>query len=244
MAWSLQTLLGNLHEDLETRLQICRKSFNHPGTKGDASESVWIELFNAYLPERYRADKAFVVDSKGVFSQQIDVVIYDRQYTPFIFSYQDQKIVPSESVYAVFEAKQEINAEQIAYAHKKIESVRVLHRTSLPIPHAGGIYPPKPPIRVLGGFLALSSSWNPPLGEPLHTALGSNQAGGRIDLGCVASHGHFFLKPSETVYVLVADQKPATSFLFKLIAELQACGTVPMIDIEAYSRWLAPSSPT
>ncbi len=67
-------------------------------------------MLSTYLPHRYRADKAFVVDSKGVFSEQIDVVVYDRQYSSFIFQYEGQTIVPTESVYAVFEAKQTIPA--------------------------------------------------------------------------------------------------------------------------------------
>jgi hypothetical protein len=111
--------------------------------KGDASESVWIEMLEAYLPKRYQAASAHVVDNLGKFSQQIDVVVFDRQYSPFIFNYQGQTIIPAESVYAVFEAKQAANAEMVAYAQEKVASVRRLHRTSLPIPYAKGTYPAK-----------------------------------------------------------------------------------------------------
>ena len=38
---------------------------------------------------------------------------------------------------------------------------------------------------------------------------------------------------------VTAGGKPATAFLFELIAQLQAIATVPMIDIRAYARWLA-----
>jgi hypothetical protein len=37
----------------------------------------------------------------------------------------------------------------------------------------------------------------------------------------------------------VNEGKPATAFLFKLIAQLQFSGTVPMIDVDAYAEWLA-----
>jgi hypothetical protein len=84
--WSLSQVLASLHEDIEQRLAAVRKTFAHPGTKGDASESVWISLLDRYLPKRYQAAKAFVVDSKGTFSDQIDVVVFDRQYSPFIFT--------------------------------------------------------------------------------------------------------------------------------------------------------------
>src|SRR5581483_1131480 len=128
--WSLAELLAGLHDDVQQRLATARKTFGHPGTKGDASENVWLEMLRTYLPHRYKAEKAHVVDSLGSFSEQIDVVVFDRQYSPFIFQYQGQTIVPAESVYAVFEAKQTINAEQVKYTRKKVASVRRLRRTS------------------------------------------------------------------------------------------------------------------
>lgn len=236
--WSLSQLLSSLHHDIQQRLEIVRRTFNHPNAKGDASENVWIDLLQTYLPKRYQAEKAYVVDSQGDFSQQIDIVIFDRQYSPFIFTYENQKIVPAESVYAVFEAKQTANAELVVYAQRKVASVRGLHRTSLPIPHAGGVYPPKPLIPVLGGLLTLESDWSPPLGPSFENALGIEVENGRLDIGCVASHGHFFLDHASSAYQLVTGDKPATAFLLKLISQLQFSGTVPMIDVEAYAQWL------
>ncbi|PKP70003.1 MAG: hypothetical protein CVT83_03995, partial [Alphaproteobacteria bacterium HGW-Alphaproteobacteria-5] len=190
--WSLSQLLSSLHEDIQQRLAVVRKSFNHPGTKGDASENVWISLLETYLPKRYQAAKAHVVDSLGNFSQQIDVVIFDRQYSPFIFTYENETIVPAESVYAVLEAKQTADASLVAYAQEKVASVRRLHRTSLPIPYAKGTYPAKPLIPILGGLLTFESEWNPALGLSLDKALIADLEDGRLDIGCIAAHGHFF----------------------------------------------------
>jgi hypothetical protein len=162
--WSLSQLLATLHEDIHRRLEASRAIFGHTTTKGDASESVWLELLEGYLPKRYAVASAHVVDSRGDFSQQIDIVVFDRQYSPFILHYEGQVIVPAESVYAVFEAKQSISAEQVKYAQEKISSVRRLHRTSLPIPHAGGTYPAKNPITILGGLLTFESDWMPCFG--------------------------------------------------------------------------------
>ena len=175
MTWSLTKILEGLHNDIHQKLETVRRSFNHPGTKGDGSEQVWLELLNDYLPQRYEAAKAHVVDSKGNFSDQIDVVVFDRQYSPFIFSYSGQVIIPAESVYAVFESKQAINANEIGYAQKKITSVRKLHRTSLPIPHAGGIYPPKPLIHIYGGF-PTGMSFITPRGVQVKIPMCSNAA--------------------------------------------------------------------
>jgi hypothetical protein len=238
MTWSLPKLLSGLHEDIEKRLSIAREAFAHPGTKGDASENVWLELFKTYLPERYRAATAHVVDSKGAFSQQIDILVFDRQYSPFIFRFEGRTIVPAESVYAAFEAKQSINATLVEYAQKKIASVRKLHRTSLPIPYAGGTYDPKPLTPVIGGLLTFDSEWSPALGKPLSDALAADPGDGRLDLGCVAAHGMFACDTSGC-YAFTLQGKPATAFLFEFIARLQANATVPMIDIRAYAKWLS-----
>ena len=236
-SWSLEQILASLHEDIQHRLAAARKSFAHPGTKGDASESIWVELLDKYLPKRYQVMTAHVVDSHGTFSEQIDVVVFDRQYSPFIFSFQGQTIIPAESVYAVFEAKQTANAKLVEYAGKKAASVRRLQRTSLPIPHAGGTYPAKPLQHIIGGLLTLDSDWRPALGQSLLDVLAAATPDERLDLGCIASHGTF-CSESTGSYATSSSDKPATAFLFELIARLQAMATVPMIDIRAYARWL------
>jgi len=235
--WSLHQLLSGLHDDIQQKLATVRATLGHPGTKGDASEAVWLELLQTYLPKRYSAATAHVVDSTGAFSEQIDVVVFDRQYSPFIFSYQGATIIPAESVYAVFEAKQAINAAQVAYAQGKVASVRRLHRTSLPIPHAGGVYPPKPLQHILGGLLTFESDWTPALGDPLMAALAGGAPDEKLDLGCVAAHGLFGCG-ADGCGSVTPIAKPATAFLFELIARLQENATVPMIDVRAYARWL------
>lgn len=235
--WSLPKLLSCLHEDIERRLTTSRQSFAHPGTKGDASESVWLTLLETYLPKRYQAAKAHAVDSTGAFSQQLDVVIFDRQYSPLMFHYEGQTIIPAESIYAVFEAKQTVNAALVAYAQEKIASVRSLHRTSIPIPHAGGTYPAKPPGHIIGGLLTLESDWNPPCGDSLLKALADCQTEGCLDLGCIAAHGTF-RRGKAGSYTIVNKGKPATAFLLELIARLQDIATVPMMDLRAYAKWL------
>jgi hypothetical protein len=234
--WSLEVLLAGLHNEIQLRLERSRAAIGHPVAKGDATESIWIELLEGYLPERYRVGRAFVIDSKDNVSQQIDIVIYDRQYSPLIFKQDGALVIPAESVYAVFEAKQTLHASQVEYAAKKIASVRALHRTSLPIPSAGGMQPAKEPGHIIGGLVTFDSDWKPPLGDSLKAALADAEAVAPLDLGCVAAHGIFLREPNETM--IVPSERAATAFLLELIARLQTSATVPMIDIRAYSRFL------
>lgn len=230
--WSLPTLLDDLHRDIEKDLTRSRR-MGHPVAAGNSTEDVWIALLSRYLPRRYKVAKALVADSNNDFSEQIDVLIFDRQYTPFMLKFKGQKVVPAEAVYAAFEAKQAINAEQIRYAQKKIASVRRLHRTSLPIPTANGPAKAKRPEPIIGGLLTLESEWKPPLGMPMRKAL---EEGERLDLGCVAKHGIYHHGPRGCVVAKTG--KAATAFVFELIALLQAMATAPMIDVRAYAKWL------
>jgi len=49
---------------------------------GAATEHHWLELFSRDLPRRYRATPAFIIDSSGRRSRQIDVAIFDNLYSP------------------------------------------------------------------------------------------------------------------------------------------------------------------
>ncbi len=235
---SLPRLLAVLHDDIERRLAAAREAIVHPVAKGDASERVWLDTLQRYLPRRYCAERAHVVDSKVNFSESIDIVVFDRQYSPFILTFEEQLFIPAESVYAAFEAKQEVDAGQVTYAQKKVASVRRLHRTSLPIPHVGGIAEPKPLAHILGGLLTFESGWKPPLGASLDKALSRDPAD-RLDLSCAAAHGIFSVDAAGA-FTATAGGKPATAFLLELIARLQDSATVPMIDTRAYAKWLTP----
>ncbi|BDW94339.1 hypothetical protein MACH10_00240 [Thalassospira tepidiphila] len=237
--WSLPDLLAGLHAEVTDQLARARKTLGHSGTKGDGSENIWLTMLREYLPKRYQAEKAHIVDCLGNFSEQIDIVIFDRQYSPFIFKIGGQSVIPAESVYAVFEAKQITKIKKIADARRKAASVRKLHRTSIAIPTANGPAPAKEPFKILAGIVTLESDWKPPLGVPLRNALTKDITDAEhLDMGCIAQHGHFEFDAEAAAYNFHTTERAATAFLFELIARLQVLGTVPMIDIRAYAKWL------
>lgn len=144
--WKLSTLMKNLHDRVSQELKSAREAVGHPGAKGDGSEMVWQKLFKTYLPARYAVDKATIMDSNGAFSDEIDVVLYDRQYTFLIFELEGiGKVIPAEAVYAVFESKQEANARHIEYAQNKATTVRRLRRTSAEVMTIDGLRRATPP---------------------------------------------------------------------------------------------------
>ncbi len=235
----LRSIFLNLQEQMISKLSTNRKTILHPGTKGDASELNWIEMLNSYLPQRYKVDKAFVLDSDGHLSDQIDLVIYDRQYSPFLFNQDGALYIPSESVYAVFEIKQSINKNVIEYAGNKIESVRRLKRTSKHIYHAGGIEKPKKPFKILAGVLTLTSDWTQPLGSNFKKSIVALDIIQRINMGCVLQGGGFELKYKKKVNVEISEADDSLIFFFlRLMERLQELGTVPALDVSRYGKVL------
>jgi len=236
MSHKLRDLFLSLQESLASELRASKVAFSHPGEKGSATEDSWIRFLERHLPQRYRVSKAFVIDVAGEQSEQIDVVIYDWQYTPILYSKENQRLIPAESVYAVFEVKQNINRDHILYAGQKVSSVRKLQRTSKEITYAGGKYSPRPPIPIIGGILAYDSDWTKGFGDSLIKSLESLDELGRIDIGCTVTSGAFEITyPDGTPHVEISRSEIALAeFLFRLLNRLQQVGTVPAIDYERY----------
>ncbi len=233
----LTEILDGLQARLEGELRGNRAAVTHPGARGEASEEDWLRVLNDHLPRRYQADRAFVIDSRGDCSEQIDIVIYDRQYSPFLYNQANQRYIPAESVYAVLEVKQDLSREHVLYAGGKAASVRRLHRTSGPIPYADGAYKPRPLPRIVAGIVTYQSSWTPSFGEPFRSALAELAADNQLDVGCALLHGAFearYQDGGNVTLTLVEGPRSLVQFLMRLLKQLQALATAPAIDYEAY----------
>lgn len=233
----LTDILDGLQARLEGELRGNRVAVTHPGSRGEAAEEDWLRVLKDHLPHRYQADRAFIIDSQGACSEQIDVVIYDRQYSPFLFNQANQRYVPAESVYAVLEVKQDLSREHVLYAGEKAASVRRLHRTSAPVPHVEGVANPRRLPPIVAGILTYQSSWTPPFGDPLRQALSALATEQHLSIGCALVHGTFEARYLEngTVDLNVIDgPRSLVQLLMRLLKQLQASATAPAIDYEAY----------
>ena len=233
----LTEILDGLQARLEGELRGNRAAVTHPGARGEASEDDWLRILKDHLPRRYQADRAFVIDANGACSEQIDIVVYDRQYSPFLYNQANQRYVPAESVYGVLEVKQDLSRDHLLYAGEKAASVRRLHRTSARIPHAGGAYDPRPLPRIVAGLVTYQSSWSPAFGVPFRDALGELGPEAQLDVGCALVHGAFeaTYRTGHPVDVTVAEgPRSLVQFLMRLLKQLQALATAPAIDYQAY----------
>lgn len=182
-----------------------------------------------------------MIDADGRESEFIDVIIYDRQYTPAVFSKSSQLYVPAESVYAVLEAKQELTRAHVTYAGKKAASVRRLRRTSATIVHAGGTYPDqRQPFRIIAGIVTYKSSWTPGFGNAFKKAINELTTSRQLDFGLAAGDEYFEVDygAGDPVVTVYPKKRSLAAFLMRFLAHLQKLGTVTAIDYNEYSRIL------
>lgn len=79
---------------------------NHELTAGTYREEIWADFFRRIVPKKFNiARSVFIIDSKENISNEVDIAIYDEQYTPYIFNYGLIKFIPIEAVAAVVQCK-------------------------------------------------------------------------------------------------------------------------------------------
>lgn len=240
---NIKQLFLRRQKAMAEELKAIRECNPHQGSKGSASESCWKQMLIEYLPKRYCAEQAFVIDADGNCSEQIDIVIFDQHFSPFILKKNDSLFIPAESVYAVIEAKQEINKGMIEYAAEKAASVRKLRRTSAPIVWAQGTMKRRELHEIPSGIVALESKWRPPLGTSFEKIIRelNKKSGHRVDFGCAIEHGAFdivYPNPTDVMFEKSEGGVALISFFLRLIARLQTLGTAPAIEIPEYMRAL------
>jgi hypothetical protein len=253
----LKQLFNGLQKQMSAQLNTSREFIDHPGSKGDALENAWIEWLRKYLPNRYCVDKAIVIDHEGNTSQQMDIVIYDNWFTPFIFNQNGFYYIPAEGVYAVFEVKPDIQGN-IEYAGEKIESVRVLKREAASFINGGKVCNPRPLTKIVGGILSSTNSFTHKNDDAIKGHFQALDNLKSVDLGCIADYGGFYIDytPNEEITMVGQDaylefyakrkfnkikfsdaNHSFVTFFMQLTRYLQqAIGTIPAINLNAYLK--------
>ena len=105
------------------------KTITHSGTKGSARENILIRFLTRRLPARYGIGSGHVVNSKGKWSRQQDILIYDRLNSPLLEHLgSNQSVVPIESILCVIEVKSTLSLEEIRDMNSKANDVRSIAR--------------------------------------------------------------------------------------------------------------------
>lgn len=78
----------------------------HDVITGSYREEMWMKFFRSIIPLKYSlAQSVLIIDSKKRVSKEVDIAVYDEQYTPYVFQYNTLKFIPIEAVAVAIECK-------------------------------------------------------------------------------------------------------------------------------------------
>lgn len=122
----LKKYYGNTGKRIGQQLQLATP--NHHLTTGTSRELVWLELFRNIVPKKYNlAQSVFLMDALGNISAEVDIAIYDEQYTPYIFNYGNISFIPIEAVVIVVQSKSRtLDTKVYANLVKWVQSIQTL----------------------------------------------------------------------------------------------------------------------
>lgn len=105
-----------------------------PTTKGSAREVPVREMLESILPRGLAVGTGCVIDSFGSVSNQIDVVIYEKEFCPVFRINNDPNVTffPCEGVVAVGEIKSLLSTKELIDIFAKVASVKKLQRFAGP----------------------------------------------------------------------------------------------------------------
>lgn len=101
-------MIRDYHQSLANRIasQLQIETPNHHLTSGTSRELVWLEIFENMIPTKFKvAQSVFLIDSFGNISAEVDIAVYDDQYTPYIFNRGNILYIPIEAVLVVVQSK-------------------------------------------------------------------------------------------------------------------------------------------
>ena len=133
-----QGLIKQIVEGAISRARIA-SDLQHPGEIGRAREIFVRDILRPILPSSIGIGTGFIIDHVGGRSNQVDVILYDKEKIPPMLFDAVQGIFPCESVVGTVEVKSELTRFLLKKSVEAIQSIRDLqyHSTILPRDYKG-----------------------------------------------------------------------------------------------------------
>lgn len=229
----LDELYIGVHSMMKATLTANRAFIKHSTSKGNVTEEEWRVFLSRHLPSRFTISQGIIIDSEGSLSKQIDIIIHDSFTTPFLYKTDNFSYVPIESVYAVFEVKQDINKTNLRDAISKIKSVRELKTRFV-----DEDLQPIEKCRIIGGLLATTSSAK---AQEIKLSMSEAPYNNMLDCVCAIDGDSFTVKEDclterdwkDNCLQQLPPNKALYVFVFYLLHFLQQCHAMS-VDLNAY----------
>lgn len=105
-----EEVINKIHENYNSINEKMIAELNltncHDVLCGSFREKIWLEFFKNIIPKKFSlAQGVIIIDSNGERSNEVDIAVFDEQYTPYVLQYGSLKFIPIEAVVCVVECK-------------------------------------------------------------------------------------------------------------------------------------------
>lgn len=128
----LSKIMAVTRSKLQLDFEALGESFSHMGVRGSGGEAAVASFLKDKLPSRIGVTTGQVIDCTGAMSRQLDVILYDQDRTPMLFTSPNNSdnLVPAEGVIAVIEVKTRLTKSLLKDVYRNCQSVKSLTRTA------------------------------------------------------------------------------------------------------------------
>lgn len=130
----LTTYYNGIAQRLQLEIDHLNKLITHKGERGLANEKSLSNLLVKFLPKRYSIGTGIIIDKHGNSSKQVDIIIYDSDFHPELFSQgAAASLYPVDVVYMTIEIKTTMTKDSMNDAIENVVSVKRLKFIESPI---------------------------------------------------------------------------------------------------------------
>lgn len=118
----LKDIFDNVEKSLYSDMSI---RIEHNLEDGKYREYLVKKVLDKIVPSKYSITNGFIIDSDNNISQEMDVIIYDKNYVPPFFD-ETYTVVPIEAVIAVIQVKTTLNKKTLSDSITNLNSINRL----------------------------------------------------------------------------------------------------------------------
>jgi hypothetical protein len=121
MTMNLENVFRSINKKMLIDFDEISAEITHRGAKGKVRElEILKEYLSKYVPGNIGIANGEIISVEGHTSSETDIVLYEKNSTPYLLKKEGYQIFPIECVYAVIEVKSHIDKGQLIDAFKKI----------------------------------------------------------------------------------------------------------------------------
>jgi hypothetical protein len=114
-------------------------AIKHRGAKGRVREQeIVTEYLSKYIPGNIGLANGEIISADGQVSSETDIILFERNTTPYLLTKESYQVLPIECVYGVIEVKSRLDQTQLEDAYSKINRVKRMPKLALEL-HQGPI---------------------------------------------------------------------------------------------------------